>query len=261
MINDLVPIVKKFDTQDDIVIYPIFDVHIGSAEFQEEKFINYLKQIKDDPNAYVVIGGDIIDNGTRNSIANPFEQTMRPREQKLYAAELLAPIKDKILCGVPGNHEGRSSKESDDSPLYDIFCKLNIEEVFRENAAFLLLKFGDQSMSSLKRPVYSIVVMHGSGGSGTIGTGINKQERYAQTFDGVDMVITGHTHRPVVAPSGKTVVNKGQCTVTHRVFYNVVATSWLQYGGYAMNKQYAPVAAVQQKIQLGGSRFDIQVTM
>ena len=261
MITDTVPIVKHFDSQDDITIYPIFDVHIGSAEFQEAKFVSFIERIKNEPNSYVVIGGDLIDNGTRSSIANPFEQTMRPREQKIYAAELLHPIVDKILCVVPGNHEARSVKEVDDSPVYDICCKLNIEERFRENAAFLLLRFGDPSQSGKNRPVYSIVVMHGSGGASTIGTGINKQERYAQTFEGVDMVITGHTHRPTVAPSAKTVVNKAQATVAQRVFYNVVASSWLQYGGYAMNKQYAPVATAEQYIVLGGNSFSMKVTM
>lgn len=260
MLDDFQTISRQFKDKDFVKIYPVYDVHVGSSQFLEKRWLNFIDQVKNEPNSFLIVGGDLMDNGLRNSIANPFEQTMRPADQKIYLAETLKPVADKILCGVSGNHEFRSVKEADENPLYDVFAKLNIEDRFRENGAFLFVSRERKDPRQDRRPVYSLMCMHGSGSAGTIGSGINKQSKFAQTVDGVDIVITGHTHKPAIAPDGKLVIDKNHKTVTQRNIYNVVASSWMQYGGYGMRGQYAPSACVFQEIALDLKNWQICIS-
>lgn len=257
MESDFKTITHVFKEQEFVRVYPVFDVHVGSSQFDETRWKNFLYQIAHEDNSYLVIGGDLMDNGIRTSIGNPFEQTMRPVDQKIYLAETLKPVKDKILCGVSGNHEYRSIKEADDNPLYDVFAKLDIESRFRDNGAFLFLTAENDRERGGGQPVYSMLVMHGSGNAGTIGGGLNKQSKFAQTIDGIDVCVTGHTHRPVVAPDGKLVVDKNHKCVSQRNFYNVVATSWMTYGGYGMRGQYTPSAIAFQEITFDLRKYNI----
>lgn len=260
MLDDFQTISYQFKDADYVKLYPVFDVHVGSTQFNEKRWLNFIDQIKNEPNSYLIIGGDLMDNGLRTSIANPFEQTMRPADQKIYLAETLKPITDKILCGVSGNHEYRSVKEADENPLYDVFAKLNIEDKFRENGAFVFITKQVKDTRHSNRPVYSLLTMHGSGAAGTVGGGVNKQIKYAHSIEGVDIVVTGHTHKPVVAPDGKLVIDKNHRTVTQHNLYTVVATSWMQYGGYGMRGQYAPGAVVFQNIVLDLNNFNIRIS-
>ena len=86
------------------------------------------------PLAFLILGGDLINNNTRSSVGSPWDDTVRPREQKRLMVEALEPIKDRILCCVSGNHERRSLKDADDDPPYDIMTKLDLEDVYRQNA-------------------------------------------------------------------------------------------------------------------------------
>ena len=95
----------------DITIIPISDVHLGAQEYMEQEFISFISTVKNTPNTYLVLGGDLIDNGTRNGVTNVFRATMPPSQQKKEMANILKPVSDRILCFVPGNHERRSGKE------------------------------------------------------------------------------------------------------------------------------------------------------
>jgi hypothetical protein len=73
---------------------------------------------------------------------------------------MLEPLRDRIICGVSGNHERRSVKDCDDDPAYDIMCKLDIEDKYRENIAFVKIQFGRQDANGQKNPTYKIAVTH-----------------------------------------------------------------------------------------------------
>ena len=120
MRSDFDLIQHKFKTNKDITIIPISDVHLGAAEHMEKEWADFVSKVKSTPNCYLFLGGDLLNNSTRTSVANVFAETMRPREQKKVMAEMLEPIKKRILCAVNGNHERRSGKDADDDPTYDI---------------------------------------------------------------------------------------------------------------------------------------------
>lgn len=259
MKGDLEPIIQKFERKD-MVIIPVYDLHVGSEHFKKDAWETFVKKVKEDPEVRIVIGGDMMDNGIKASVTLPYEQTMRPREQKAYLVETLRPIADRILCGVSGNHEQRSTKEVDDNPLYDVFAKLDIEDVYRENGAFLYLTFGDRIESGDRRPFYCIMVHHGAGGGMYIGSQTYKQERFGGMIEGLDVLITGHTHKPITFPSAKLVCDPRNGKVAIKEFRVVTANSWLDYGGYAMRKMLSPVSTTMTEIRLCGSRKEVRVT-
>lgn len=262
MLPDFEMIVHKFPEREDITIIPIADVHLGARECMEQEFISFIGTIAEKPNVYVILGGDLIDNGTRNGLTNVFRATMPPSQQKKEMAKILAPIRDKILCAVGGNHERRSgSKTVDDDPMYDILCKIDAENVYRENIAFLKLQFGKTDGDGTKNPTYSIVVTHGAGGGQLTSGAVLRGERFAYSIDGADALIYGHTHRPFTTTPGKIVIDKCNNRVSVKPFKVINMTSWLDYTDYAAQKMLTPTVHCLQTLTLRGNRKEMVVTM
>lgn len=252
-------ITKHFSEKDSLRIYPIADVHLGAAEHMEKAWIDFLKSVKADKNAYLILAGDLLNNCTRNSVSNIFEEKLRPRDQKRLMAEMLMPVRDRILCALPGNHERRSVKDADDEPVYDIMCKLDLEDIYRQNMAFLKIQIGERNAH--ERPCYTIAVMHGAGGGIYTGASVNRSERYGYVLDGIDLVINGHCHKPFTTQPSKIKVDPYNNKVTMKPFKVVSATSWLEYGGYAAQKMLLPSSHVLQVIELAGDKKEIKVQM
>lgn len=259
--SDFELICHHHKTNEDVIVYPISDIHLGAAEHNEREWQNFIAKIQSEPNAYVTLGGDLINNGTRNSITNIFEETMRPREQKRIMAEMLEPIRDRILCAVSGNHERRSGKDADDDPTYDIMCKLDIEHLYRANVAFVKISCGNIDGRGINNPTYIFAVTHGSGGGILTGGAVNRNERFAYVLDGCDCLIVGHTHKPFITQPSKIKIDPFNNKVSLKPFKVVSSTSWLEYGGYAAQKMLLPSSYAPQVIKLYGNKKKIEVTM
>ena len=257
MLPDFKMIVRQIPENNDITIYPIADVHLGASEHMESAWREFRTNILQDPDAYIVLAGDLINNATRSSVSNIFDETMRPREQKKLMTEMLEPLRDRILCAIPGNHEGRSGKDADDDPMYDIMCKLDLEDLYRENTAFLKIQLGQGDHS----PTYMMTVVHGAGQGVLTGGVVNKAERFGYAIDGCDILILGHSHKTFDTFPGKIKIDPYNNKVSIKQFCVVNCSSWLVWGGYAARKMLLPTSSVIQKLILSGSRKDIQVVV
>lgn len=261
MKSDFDLICHEFEQGKDIKIIPIADVHLGASEHMYKEWQQFLDSITGASDTYVAILGDLLNNSTRSSVANVYEEIMRPREQKRIMCDMLEPLRDQILCCVSGNHERRSLKDADDDPTYDIMCKLDLEHLYRQNSAFMKLNFGtSQKMAGSQRPCYTIVCSHGAGG-GSIGSAVTRNEKFGYMIDNMDMLITGHTHKPVVTQPAKLVIDTHNNQVKVKPFKCVTATSWLGYGGYALEKMLLPASHCPQIITLSGDHKEIKITM
>ena len=265
MLPDFELITHQFFGGHNIIIIPIFDVHLGSPECMEQEFIAFINKVKETPNVYLILGGDLIDNGTKSSVTNCFRATMSPSVQKREMAKILEPVKDRILCFVPGNHERRSGRDADDDPVYDIAAKLDIEHLYRENIAFLKIQLGKDgehdSLNPKLRPTYVITVTHGAGGGILTGGAVNRSERFGYVIDGMDALIVGHTHKPYTTQPGKIKIDPQNNTVSIKPFKVISATSWLQFGGYAAQKMLLPTTHCMNKLTLSGHKKEMIVTM
>lgn len=240
----------------ELTIYPVYDVHIGSPEYDELAFKEYLQRIMADPRGLVILGGDLINNDTKGSVGSVYAATMQPMQQKKQIVALLEPIKDRIIAVVDGNHEFRTFRESGQDITYDICAKLNIEDKYRENTAFIKISLGRNSTHSGngRKLVYTIMATHGSGGGMYLGGTINKTENYLMAVDGVDILITGHAHKIGVTRPAKVVFNTNANTVTVRDTLNVVTGSWMDWGGYAQRKLLRPGSKGATFILLDGTK-------
>lgn len=246
---------------DEVVVYPICDVHIGSIDHNRKAWEQFAETIAKQPNTYIVLGGDMINNNTRSSVGSPFEDTLRPREQKRLLAEYLKPIKDKVLCAVSGNHDRRSLKDADDDPMYDVMCKLDLEDIYRENGAFIKLQIGTRTNADKGIQTYTLYVTHGAGGGIYTGATVNRNERFGMVIDGLDAMIVGHTHKGAITKPKKIVIDPYNNRVTMKSFVVVSAVSWMEFGGYAMQKMLLPAATCDpQLIKLSGKRDIKRVT-
>lgn len=261
MLTDFTLIQRHFPKNEDILIVPIADVHLGAAEHMETAWREFHTKVLETTNMYLLLCGDLINNATRNSVSNIFEETMRPSHQKKLMAEMLMPLRDRILCAVPGNHEARSGRDADDDPVYDIMCKLDLEDLYRENIAFLKLQIGNIEGNGTKNPTYTFAVTHGAGGGILTGGAVNRSERFGYAIDGVDALITGHTHKPFVSHPGKIKVDTNNNKVSIKPFHIVTCSSWLTWGGYAARKQLLPSTHVSQQILLSGTSKDIKIIL
>lgn len=250
MLDDFVLIDSNFGHNTTLNIYPLGDVHIGSKEFDAELFQQWIDTVKNDPNGAVVIIGDMMNMGLRNSKSNVYEETLSPMDQKELCYRLLLPIADKIIAGCSGNHEYRAVKEVGMNPLYDVFCRLRIEDRYRENVCYIKLTVGKQG----KNPnTYGLVATHGSSK--------RKDALWNYTVDGCDCFISGHTHRASHEPNGKIKMDLTHNTVKTVGYQEVVVVPFQRYGGYAVRGKYTPNHLGQfQRIFLDGTRKRVGYT-
>ena len=229
MLSDFTLIQSKFDDFSQLNLYPLGDVHIGSKECNLNLLKQWIDMVGSDPNGRVVLIGDMMNMGLKNSCSNIYEEALSPMEQKELTYELLSPIADKILAGCPGNHEYRNVKEVGTNPLYDVFCRLRIEDRYRENICFLKLTVGKNGSNP---NTYGVVLTHGK----------SKQQDLDWTYavDGADVFISGHTHLGTHQPCGKIRMDLSHNCVKTVGYQHIVVLPFQEYGGYSARNKYRP---------------------
>lgn len=249
MLKDFDMVLHEFNNP--ITIFPISDVHYGALEHMHKEWLDFCKMVEQTPDTYVILGGDLVNNNVRTcGFINPYDELVRPREQKHRMVEFLEPIKDRILCAVNGNHEARSIRDDDIDITYDIMAKLDIEDRYRQCMAFMKVSLGHRKDNS---PIqsYTFAVTHGAGGGIYTGATVNRNERFGNVIEGLDCLVVGHTHKGTVTKPSKIVIDRKNNTVTMSHYTVISMTSWLNFGGYAMQKMLLPAhVAEPQKLKL-----------
>ena len=103
---------------DKITIIPISDVHIGDKTTNLKAFKEVIERIKNEPNTYTILNGDLCNIALKNSKSDVYSDELTPMEQVLQIINFLEPIKDKILVMSNGNHEDRITKDTSIDVLY-----------------------------------------------------------------------------------------------------------------------------------------------
>lgn len=233
-----------------LTIYPIADVHYGAAECLESDFRAYIKKIQDDPYAAVLLGGDLINNGIKSSVTNVYEEKHTPHQQKKDMIAMLEPIKHKIIAIVRGNHEYRTVKESCVDVMDDISSHLGLCDQYAADAGFIKISIGEKP--NKKQATYMIYLSHGSGGGALLGSGLSRQDSYQMSIEGVDISVTGHSHKPTKTPSARLVFDSHNNNIVKNNTLIFICTSWLDYGGYPERGQLRATAFYPDTIRLEG---------
>lgn len=233
------------------------DLHIGDANCDYKSILARIEHIKNTPNAYCILDGDLMDTAIASSIGDTYGAALQPMEQLNHCVKLFEPIKDKILAVLPGNHEHRVYK-SDGLDITELMCsQLKIHEKYSPTTALLFVRFGKRAKNQHGRPqLYTIYVTHGSGGGRKEGGKINRLADLASIVD-ADIYIHGHTHLPVVFKNSfyRTSGANSSVALVDKLFINTAAS--LNYGGYGDAQGFKPASKETPTIYLNGTKREI----
>lgn len=82
---------------DEIKVEIFSDLHIGSKKCDYNSIRERIERVKNENNRYCIITGDVINNSTKTSVGDVYEEELTPMQQVKQAIMLFEPIKDKII--------------------------------------------------------------------------------------------------------------------------------------------------------------------
>jgi predicted phosphodiesterase len=240
-----------------IEIYPMADLHIGDSQCDFKLIMERIEYIKNTPNAYCILNGDLMDTAIASSIGDTYGANLQPMEQLKQCVKIFEPIKDKILAVLPGNHENRTYK-FDGIDITELMCaQLGIPKKYSPTTTLLFVRFGRSKASLRHRPqLYTIYATHGGGGGRKEGGKVNRLADLACIVD-ADVYIHSHTHLPVVFKNSFFRVSGSNSSVApvEKLFVNTSA--YLDYGGYGDRQGYKPASKTSPVIYLNGLKHEM----
>lgn len=209
-------------SNEQINIIPIGDLHIGSQQFNQEFYQHLLETIKKQKNRRIYLMGDLLESASKHVGNSSYNTNMSLDEQKEYLLKTLLPYKDDIIGYCIGNHEARLIKDYD----YNI-----VKDISRE----LECKWYNQNIDSFRINEHTIDIFtrHGKGASGKRHLAMGKLERGTQHIQ-ADIYLEGHNHR-CMNWNNLYIDKEG----LHRKYYGYTG-SFLNYNGYA-DSMYLPI--------------------
>ena len=178
---------------DPICIMLMSDVHIGSAQCDTAALISHIKLLKNIPNLYTIIHGDLMEFAISQRMLDAvLGQTGSVQEQARVYQAILHDLGSKVLAVCSGNHDERSAR----------MCGVDVVEFLLRavKGRGVYLRDGGTVTLKLRGVEYFWSVMHGDGMKG--------QSMYSNTAASAsharfrvgwhDIHSSGHTHEPEV---------------------------------------------------------------
>lgn len=236
--EEIKPIKINLEEDNNIQIYVLSDMHIGDANADLPTLKKIIEHIRNTPNMYVILLGDILNTALKTSKSDIYSETLNVMEAQKLALELLLPIKDKILAMTPGNHENRVWKEVGVDLSLWLAEKLSVQDRYRNNNIALTIQFGCDINGNPFR--LNIFGQHGAyGGGRRLGAAMNALEDLDGIVGNADIYIRAHTHQPIQGSRNIFLFDdKGNMHRRTKYYFN--SPSVLNYGGYAAEKGYKP---------------------
>lgn len=249
-----------------VELHTFADEHIGDEHSDIKRVMQRIEYVKNTPNAYCIMNGDIMDNATKTSIGDTYTQVFNPMEQLERAVELFEPIKDKILCITHGNHENRTYKKEGINLSRLIANQLGLEDRYTPTSAVLFIRVGENSLweskgSGKHRQIcYTGYVLHGSGGGRKEGAKAIRLADMASIID-CDFYIHSHTHLPMIMKQAYHRIDERNNAVAlvNKLFVNTAAN--LNYGGYGEAGEFKPSSKDTPVIYLSGKKKSFEAKL
>lgn len=234
-------LVQVPDFKGKLVIAPLFDLHYGHVTHNFEKLMSYIRWIKETPNVYAILGGDLMENALDDGRGMSYDQSENPQTQLNRLTEILSPIAHKILVSVPGNHEQRTKKHTG----------IDVAQVIAERLKVPYFN-GPVTMSIVANTYkWTFYVFHGYGNSQTKGGKMNIASRPKNWTGLVHFFVSGHTHDCIAESETAIMEDPINCRLMFVKQWTVVASAFLGwYGSYAYEAGYKPPAQGGVSIEL-----------
>ena len=244
-----------------VEIHTLADLHIGDKFSNKEGIKERIEYIKNTPNAYCILNGDLMNNATKTSVSDCYAEEYSPMEQVEMCLELLEPIKDKIIAITSGNHEKRTYNKEGIDITKLVAMQLKLVDRYSPTSCIVFLRVGKQSSHFKHQPVlYTLYCNHGSGGGRKEGAKAIRLADMASIID-ADVYIHSHTHLPMIMKQGffrVSLINSSVARVD-KLFVNTSAM--LEYGGYGEAFEFKPSSQHSPVIYLDGQtkRFEAKL--
>ena len=247
---------------DKLTIIPISDVHIGDKTANLKAFKEVIERIKNEPNTYTILNGDLCNIALKNSKSDVYSDELTPMEQVLQIINFLEPIKDKILVLANGNHESRITNDTNIDILYLVAKQLKIEQVYSPSWWYLYLSFGNNVAKGDKRKMlYTISGYHGNGSSQTTGAKANKVKKMSQVVL-ADIYLMSHVHEPIQTKGIIFAPDYQHKSIVKKEMYYVISNAFVEYeGSYAEKLGLIPSNNGTTEILLDGKSKSIKLIM
>ena len=226
-----------------------------------KRIMEYLDFLRNTPNAYAILNGDLMNTAIRTSLSDVYSETISPMEQLKQCVKLFDGLQEKVLCINPGNHELRVWKNDGLDVTQMMATQLGIGDRYSPESSLLFVSCGQwSSHRHNERVTYSIFAQHGDGGGRTEGSKVNRLVQLSAICD-ADIYIHSHTHMPAVIKTQYYRVHAGNKSVrlVDKLFVNTGAT--LEYGGYGELKSFKPASLDTPIITLDGTRRKMTATL
>lgn len=260
---------------DEFSIYPIGDIHLGAASCDEELLKQTVARIQADPLAYWIGMGDYIDainmrdprfeaGGLAAWLYDPLSMQDIIGAQLRRAERYLAPIADRCLGLIGGNHEGKAAKWSEREVMTLLARMIAEHREDRANlalgyAGFIRLSFREQHPGGTARTTGTLTIYahHGAGASSTPGGKIN---RLLKTMAGIqaDLVLMGHVHDERHHRRTLLSVN-GRGRVIRREQIGIITGTYLGQSAYAVERGYPPPTMGSPVVRYAPDRARLRV--
>lgn len=229
-----------------VTLYPLGDWHYGSPQCKEEYIRSIVKEIAANDNARWFGMGDLIENAIIGSKSDTYKELMSPRAQIEAVVKILAPIKDKCLFLLPGNHEERTMRVVGLHPDEHMAFQLNT--TFCEYSCLFTL-----DLTKAKTPrSFSVYVHHNTGGGYSAGGKVNAASKLRQICPTVDATFSAHTHTSSRMPV--TWYEPGYKKSIKKTGYDYVIGSTLTWDkSYAEEKAKRPSTVEHIKVTFVGA--------
>lgn len=242
------------------------DLHLGSKKCDYMMIQKRIERVRDNENVYAIILGDVLNNSTKTSVGDVYEDELTPMEQVKKATMMFEPIKGKILGICSGNHERRSYKTDGVDLLYFMAAELGIADKYDYCSCLLFIRVGQNSRrprsgENARQLCYTLYMTHGDGQGGrTVGGKANGLQRRGQIVD-ADIVVTGHTHAPLSFRDCcyRIDYQNSGVVVKEQLFVNASAT--LNYEEYAELYGMKPSSKQSPVLALNGTKKEVAVLM
>ena len=242
-----------------IDVHLLGDWHIGDPLCDLGSVAEKLDEIREKPNAYCILGGDLCDMALRDSIGDVHGAKLSPMGQVERVVSLIKPVREKVLCMVRGNHENRVYKSTGIDPLAFAASELGLGERYSDTSALLFVQFGHDTKHG-GRMQYTMYVTHGAGSGRKEG---GKLQRLAdlQNIIDCDIYCHNHTHLPAIFPTCSYRIDYGhrRPVLVEHLFVNGGAS--LNYGGYADAGGFKPAGKRHPVIHLASGRKHFTATL
>lgn len=229
----------------EIILFPIGDLHYGSEHFNRKVLEKLLEEISKEKNARIILMGDLAETALKDSVgAGVYEQQENAQQQMMSLKSIFYPYREIIDGVITGNHEERIYKNSG-FDLSRYFCQLmGIEDKYCRYQGIIRYSIGHRA--------FYISFWHGAGGGGSAGASLNKLQKQSETIY-ADIYLMGHVHKKQVHTKDFFIPHSRNNILEKINQYFIVTGSALEY-----ENSYAEMSGMTPS-SIGFTRIELSV--